>query len=237
MIVAAGGSMQVLAEGSFFRVYSSSGPVAVTVDTVGELGPLLAGQGLKDTPFKRLFVRDLSGSANIVQLIVADASFVDDRITGEVSVIDGGKSRTIAGQMGMINAQTSAAVGFYSMCGLWNPVGSGRRAIVKRMFISTATAQIMYIGRVAAPPAVLGLPLSGLFNGSAYSGACKSAGDNTLNSLAGLSAGGVFTQSVSPLTIQLDEPVVVMPGYGFVVSTSTLNTDCSLFMPFVEESF
>ena len=65
-------------------------------DGGSSLSPLYAGQGQRKE-FQRLTVTDKSGAANVVLIIVADDDFIDDRITGEVSVIDGSKARTKTG--------------------------------------------------------------------------------------------------------------------------------------------
>ena len=78
----AGGIGIILAEGAYFRVQSSSGAVSVIVDGLGELPGLLAGQGIKSTPFKRLTLRDASGAANVGKILVSNEEFIDNRTYG-----------------------------------------------------------------------------------------------------------------------------------------------------------
>lgn len=78
----AGGFAVILAEGTYFRVQSSTGALSILVDGMGELPGLLAGQGIKDTPFKRLTLRDVSGAANVGKLLVSNEEFIDNRTYG-----------------------------------------------------------------------------------------------------------------------------------------------------------
>lgn len=78
----AGGTQMLTVEGAYFRIQSQTGAIDVTVESVGTLPGLLTGQGLKDTPFKRLLLRDVSGSPNSGQILVASREFIDNRTYG-----------------------------------------------------------------------------------------------------------------------------------------------------------
>lgn len=122
------GSFSLPVTGSFFRILTSTGAVSVQGD-FGNVAPISAGQGLRDQPFTRLELTDRSGVANVGTIIVSDGAFVDDRISGEVSVIDGEKSRTIAG--GMFGGTSFCAAAAATACiQLWNPAASGKNLIV-----------------------------------------------------------------------------------------------------------
>lgn len=84
--LAAGGSQVILAEGEYFRVQSATGAIDVTVEGAGTLPGLLSGQALKDTPFKRLVLRDASGAPNSGTILVASQEFVDNRLYGVVTL-------------------------------------------------------------------------------------------------------------------------------------------------------
>lgn len=81
--VAAGGSYRLLVAGKYFKILSATGPVSVLSD-FGTLAPMIAGYGLTDTAFSYLYITDLSGASNDVQIVVGDRNFVDSRITGQV---------------------------------------------------------------------------------------------------------------------------------------------------------
>lgn len=96
--LAANQAQVVLAEGAYFRVKTCAGDVAVQFDDNAALGPINAGQGFKvPEGYKRLTIVDYSGAANVGSIIVAGADFVDQTLSGVVSVVDGEKARTLAG--------------------------------------------------------------------------------------------------------------------------------------------
>ena len=84
--LSAGGAIALLVEGSYFRIQSATGAVDVTVEGTGTLPGLLTGQGLKDTPFKRLVIKDVSGSANTGSILVASQEFIDNRTYGVTTI-------------------------------------------------------------------------------------------------------------------------------------------------------
>ena len=83
----AGGIQVLLAEGAYFRIQSSTGPITIDIDGLGVLPGLLAGQGIARTPFKRLTLRDVSGAPNVGKLLVSSEEFIDNRTFG-VSTLD-----------------------------------------------------------------------------------------------------------------------------------------------------
>jgi hypothetical protein len=78
----AGGSQTILAIGSYFRIQSSSGAVSVTVDGIGTLPSLLAGQGFKGVKYQRLLLTDVSGALNVGTILTASDEFIDNRTYG-----------------------------------------------------------------------------------------------------------------------------------------------------------
>lgn len=179
-------------------------------------------------------VQITSQQAQYLRVFLGSGDAGTRRISSTVAVVDGGKARTLAGATGVAVGQTAPVAAKFSIAGVWNPVGSGRRVIIKRAFVSTLTAQVLYFGRIAVAPAGLAVPAPMLFNGAAYPGLAKSCGD-TLADLSGLTVAGVFSQSVSPVQFALDEPIVVRPGFGFVFAAGSANTDVTVSIPFVEE--
>jgi len=155
-------------------------------------------------------------------------------VSGNVSVIDGGKARTIAGQTGSVAPVKGAVIGENSRAGIWNPVGSGKSIIVKRAYISSSVSQSIYLGRVSVAPVSLAAANSLLLNGAAFPGAALSAAESSVG-FGTLSALGSFTLTTSPVAFELDEPVVIMPGYGLMFAANTVNSDISVTIPFIEE--
>lgn len=104
-----GGVQVILTTGEYFRIQSSAGGVSISIDGVGELPGLLAGQGIKSTPFKRLTLRDVSGAANAGKLLVSSDEFIDNRTYG-VNSLD---AATIA-SLKLPTPRPEAQTGFFS---------------------------------------------------------------------------------------------------------------------------
>ena len=79
--LAANASQVILAEGEYFKIFSSTGTVEVTRSDGAKYGPISAGQGARNKHFDRLTIRDKSGAANMGFIIVSDADFVDDQLS------------------------------------------------------------------------------------------------------------------------------------------------------------
>lgn len=75
---------QLLVDGAYFRIESSTGPVTVTGD-FGELQGLQAGQGLKGVPFTRLLLKNQSVTPVAGVLLVSDSEFIDNRVYGDIT--------------------------------------------------------------------------------------------------------------------------------------------------------
>lgn len=82
----AGGSFRLPAAGGYFRIMTSTGAVDVTVEGVGTLPGLLAGQALKNVNFPALLLRDASGAPNSGTILVASSEFQDNRLNGTVDL-------------------------------------------------------------------------------------------------------------------------------------------------------
>jgi len=87
----AGGSQLISVPGTYFKVLTASGgTVRVRLDT-GESYKLKPGQGARLPAgkwFRDLSIIDTSGGANVGTIFVGDSGSIDDRITGDVSIVD-----------------------------------------------------------------------------------------------------------------------------------------------------
>lgn len=135
--LSAGGSMPLLVEGGYFKIYSCTGVLSVSIDGGSSIGPINTGQGMK-TEFKRLTIVDQSGAANVGKIIVASNEFVDGRISGSVTVIDSNRDIVIAGQAMSASVNLAASVANLNIIELWNPAGSAKILDVDKV---TATIQ------------------------------------------------------------------------------------------------
>jgi hypothetical protein len=126
--------------GSYFTYKSGLGAIRVT-SSDGAVVDLLPGQGMSKLKFDRLTVKDISGVANVGVLLAGNGEWHDERITGTVDVVDGGKSRTLANMAFVAASGPAADATTTPAMYLQNPAGSGKNIIVKSFSISVIEAQ------------------------------------------------------------------------------------------------
>jgi hypothetical protein len=216
--LAAFGAFRLPVQGGYFKIRSSTGRVIVTGDTFGTLGSLDAGQGLR-RPYNDLTLVDASGSTNAIEIIVASGDFIDDRITGEVAVIDGGLARTKAGDVYGARFNVAAVAAQYSMAQLWNS-STTKNLIVSRVRAVAGAAGVMVgIGTVQLATLVANSirPKTGLGGATVFQGRSENA--------VGLVVSTITDQLFSGWAESHDaEPYVIAPGYGLNVFALDLNT-------------
>lgn len=244
LTIPAGGQFSLLAVGSYFKILTASGSFEVTGDAFGQLGSIQAGQGLRlqnpDTTaamFTRLTFRDTSGAANNLTVLVAGDGFIDDRVTGEVSVVDGGKTRTLAQQTFMTSISCAAAAAQISHVGLFNPAGSGKNVIVKAYRMTTAPAAFVRVGVIAGNlmTTPLGQGRSKLSRGGA--GALSTALARSLQAaaLAGDDWDYLGASSTASTIVTLQEPIVLEPNFSMYIAPTAINIGITAAVEWTEE--
>lgn len=235
------GTQQIDVVGRFFKYKAGAGLIRVRT-TKGGYIDLLPGQGVENEAFTSLTVQDRTGLANTGSILAGDFSFRDERISGTVDVVDGGKNRTMANQAfsGVI-VMTPAAGQFSNLC-LFNPVGSGKNIYIEQFLISSNGAGEIggYIAGVQAPNNV---------GGSDYGKSKKAGGPNsvcqtTTNSAVSVNAFAAgnklvldaYVQSNLTLPIKFSEPILIAPGYGFILTHLVVNATLISTIEYFEES-
>nr|WP_315242855.1 hypothetical protein [uncultured Albidiferax sp.] len=220
--VPANGSVSIAVEGSFFKIITCTGPVSVSGD-FGKLGPLLAGQGLKGRNSVRFMLGDMSGAANVVSILIADDGFIDDRISGEVSVIDGEKARSIAGSLFIGLPLAPAVAGQSSYCQLWNPLGSGVNLVVNQVKLNCNIAStVLFYWSMAA----------GNTDQTANQAASKKQGGAIPKAQIRVGSKAVATSFFAAPNLVANQellvlprgPFVVVPGSGLQMDLNVVNT-------------
>lgn len=167
-------------------------------------------------------------------VIIGDGEITDSQVAGTVSIIDGGKARTLAGMAFCGAGQQSGVAAQLSTYQLFNPGVSTKNIIVEAFSMASATAQAMRFG------------WNTVSLGGAASQASKKAGgavsvatafNTTLAATpTGFQHNGLLNVGVStPLIINLREPIVLPPGFGFCIQAVTANTDLSTVVEWYEE--
>lgn len=229
----AGGSFNLLVEGSYYRLLTSTGAIEVRRSDGSVVGPLLAGQGEKDQEFKRLTLVDKSGANNTGTIVIADGTFVDDRITGEVSVIDGELARSKAGLAYSTSAQITAVAAQFSIHELWNPAGSGKRVIVSDIASSYAL-QSYY--QVIKTTALIIAAVGATSKSSSGAVSTARAGSTTVAALTGALVDNVLASAYLPIFRTFKQPYTLEPGSGLIIASGQPNIAQFSTMQFTEEA-
>lgn len=157
--------------------------------------------------------------------------------SGTTSVVDGGKARTLASVAFSGVALGGVVAGQQSRVQLWNPAGSGKRAIVEQVILGSGFVNSLYLqnSTVALATLLAEVPLNKLIAGTA--GAIQLRKDN----IAAPPSGGAFAlvglPANSSYTYKLSEPIVLEPGRGLLVWASGAATDVYSTFEFFEEAY
>ncbi len=220
----ANGTFVLPVEGSFYRIRTSTGAVGVRRDDGSILSPIYEGQGEQDRDYKRLTIIDRSGAANSGTIIVADNYFVDERVAGEVSTISGGFARSLANAAYAGGSSIGPLAGNYSALQLWNPTGSNKNLVITDVIANsyTASTNTMFRSANAALTALVGNPVAKLMGGAASVAEMRS--DQT-PAMAGVGNLLPFVSASTSISSQyrFDEPIVLPPNTGLIISGSIVN--------------
>ena len=243
-----GGSFMLPAEGDYVRIMTSTGALEIISESM-RLGPLEAGQGQSGTPFKRITLTDKSGSTNIGTVLVASSGFVDNRINGVVAVIDGGKARSLSGNMFMSALTRDAQAGKYPALQVWNgpppppeliAFNPTYNLVIQKITVSSSQAQKIKWGYNRDPIGVGGLSdPSSTRPFSRKTGIRQSAGYSmtaSRDAILDFKLMGVCNvQSNGTVMYELREPLVVGPDYGLVIVGCEAGTDLSAMVELFDD--
>jgi hypothetical protein len=220
--------------GRFFKYKSGTGVIRVRT-TGGGYVDLLPGQGVWNVEFSSLTVTDRSGSANAGVLVAGAFDFRDDRIVGQVEVINGERARTMADKAFVAYINVAPATGYAPYVQLWNPVNSGKNLIVERLYLCSATTQSIRIGVTAQLPIVVGAPQNKRIGSAAVSVAEARVAITNAPAI-GTAIYNMYTTAGIPQMIQMSEPIVIPPGNGLTVAAPMINTDLPTNFEYYEET-
>jgi len=219
--------------GSFIKYKGGAGTIRVRLNGGGYID-LLPGQGVNNVNFTGVDVQDRTGAQNAGTILAGIYDFRDDRITGTVDVVDGGKARTLAGVAFMGYAYCVPTNGQFSHVQLLNPDGSGRNLHVGQVgfYSSGAVAQGIALAQYSTPLTTL-----------ARKGASKRIGGGvsvaevrTKTDVANLFVGGPMAALAKGLTtLKFLEPIMIPPGFGIVLLNAAAGEDIGGTFEYFEE--
>lgn len=200
---------------------------------------LKLGQGFDfGKPVDRWLIVNKGTTAVNGTVMLSTAGFRNFRISGDVNVLDGGKSRTLQNTAFGGGPGQSAVAGQYARAQVWNPAGSGVRLIVESIVMrANAAAQQVAIGFLQTQLAANQTNgISKLSGGAAGKGI--TCADSTATAWTGAAMTALSSASAQANSMQnvYDlEPIVVLPGWGLTAWGLAANADLSLNLQWYEE--
>ncbi|WP_175899096.1 hypothetical protein [Burkholderia vietnamiensis] len=222
------GGTQLLEVGAQIFDFLSSGSAFDTIQVLPEFQQgnvtLKLGQGFDaGKVVNRWFVKNPGTTAINGTVVLSTAGFRNFRISGDVNVLDGGKSRTLSGVSFLAYGNSTGVASQYGRVQLWNPVGNTNRLIVSGgTLLANAVAQVATLDFMTAPLANVGENGVSKKSGSATSTAYLTW-DTTLTASALPVMKALSCQANLSQDFKLSEPIVVLPGAGLVMYSSFQN--------------
>lgn len=239
--LAANQPLKVVIRASELRVIAAMWPLTVIFyrrgHAVGSATGVLAGDYFRGTEFDAFEVLN-GANAQAVVIGVSSGAAGSDRITGSVEVIDGGRSRALAHMAFWAKTAAAGVAAQYAHCQLWNPAGSGRNLMIKKLAAYTLAGAYLECGfgfhGVQEANAFAAQPLS-KFGGSAASVA-SARYENNAGILLTQNIGSLILRSQTMEQYEFSEPFVVPPGKGFVLHAGVANAPLTMNVEYYEES-
>jgi hypothetical protein len=185
-------------------------------------------------------LKNRKGEATIIGVVIlGEGQFEDNRISGSVEVIDGGKARTMAGLAFSGAYGAGYTPGNYSRLSLWNPAGSGKNVILEAIALSSGAALTVNLYKSDAP--ATGGSSNGqgkLLNGNALVSTAQVIQDSNQPAL-GSNGTAIWQLAVVANGKDLwkpTEPIVVQPGRALMAWGLTAGADFALSLEWFEES-
>ncbi|WP_427306605.1 hypothetical protein [Cupriavidus sp. H39] len=157
--IPAGGAQAIDVAGDRVQFLSATDPFAQI-----EIRPNFAqgnislrpGQGFRfSEQVTRWVVFNRSTVALSGYLLIGSGDFFDQRISGDVNVLDNSKSRTLSGDAFLAYIYLLPAAGESAHTQVWNPAGSGVRAVIRQFSASSAVAGAITLASHTSPLSTL----------------------------------------------------------------------------------
>jgi len=183
-------------------------------------------------------LRNRKGEGKIVgSVLMGEGSFQDNRISGAVEVIDGGRNRTIAGQAYMGAVAALAVAANYSHVQLWNPPGTGKNLVVEAVMAASSAAALIDFGPQSVMLSNLfGAPRSKRFATGAVATVAEARYQQGVALMLGNSFANVMVPASQTMQVVFHEPIVIAPGWGLMVQSEQVNTLLTATFEYFEES-
>lgn len=233
-------SREVAISGEYFEIRNAAYGIALIelMDRAGGMISRIKNPEQSDfvRPGRYETIRVSNGpTAQEVRLFIGSGDAGSRRTSGNVSVIDNGKAMTIANTAFIMPVGVYGIAGQFSAVELFNPVDSGINLIIENIEFSSNAAG--YIGTGWTNQQLTELAEAGTSkkSGGAVSLAKKMKG----NSVNTFTAEGAFTSYPVVADVvsfkNYKTPVVIQPGYGFLINTGSVGVHITAGFEYYEE--
>lgn len=230
--VQANQSQHIDVVGTFLKYKAGTGTIRVRLDGGGYID-LLPGQGVNNVNFTSVDVQDRTGSQNAGSILAGIYDFRDDRITGSVEVIDGGRTRTNTGQAFTAHLSQGADAANNSACQLWNPANSGKNLIVTQFVTYITGGYALLLGM--AQTQIAGTT-GGVASKRCDGPVSVASGTNAIVAPASVGTlGGARMGLATGIVFKPTEPFLVKPGWAITWFSPGVNTTVGVDLEFFEE--
>jgi hypothetical protein len=242
LTIAAGASQLVQIAGQvvdFLTSGSAFDTIEVRPDFMQGSAVLKQGQGFDfGAQFTQLLVINKGANALAGTLIISTAGFRNFRISGDVNVLDGGKSRTQLNSAFSTTSSVSAVAAKYPCGQLWNPAGNTKRLIVESMEVGSSVAGGV---NIVINQAMLTTDATATHMGCKLAGGVAQSAQIRVDNVAAFPAQTqwMFNSYIQASTGKLwtpKEPLVILPGWGVTAYTNQANGDILANFEWYEEA-
>lgn len=224
--------------GDYFEIIDA--PYPLTVELSDRNGGLAGKLTLAEQSFniKAGYSRITltSPTAQTVRIGYGSGEVGNRRTAGIVSVVDGGRARTLAGVAYTGSCYCGAVVGQFSHSQIWNPTTT-KNIIISQVILTSASSQNLVLRAHAAAFATVASQANPASKkiGGADSGMQFFTTNNVGTAATGKFFGNLGVTPFNTTTYRFSEPLIITPLQSLVVCSQTANTDVSATFEMYEE--
>lgn len=241
--LAANEAREVAISGEYFELRNAVYPITL-IELLDRSGGVVSRM---DNPEQSDFVRPgryetvriTNGpNAQTVKHFYGSGDAGSRRTSGIVEVVDGAKSRTLAGLVFLGYGYCPAVSAKFSYVQLWNPAASGRRLVLGQVTYAAnqAASAIAHMGYMTVALASLsGNPKNKLLGGAVSAAEIRT--ENFTSAPGSVSMSDLYMPGAVNQTLKINEPIIINPGIGLIVELNALpNVGLSTNFEFYEET-
>ncbi len=214
--------------GRYLEIIDAAGPLHIDMNDgsgnrADSMRNALSGF-YSEEPFSAFEVTN-PGAAQTVTIMITDRRGGSRRQPGTVSVIDGGRARTLSGASFIAPVIGAAVAAQNTHAQLWNPNTATRRIVLKSITISSSVAGRMHI-RIHNTAATTSWGT--MFNKNIGAAAIPDAEMRFGSSVGLIGSGGLGffeLQAGNCFVYRFEDPLIIAPGVGVLVWHAALNAD------------